>query len=59
MDQYNRDHEIRTPAVQGSYEPAQSDSVIEGLKAAPGLSRGRHVDQRQQYARNKLEHEAR
>src|SRR5713226_10587261 len=57
MDQDNRDHKIRAPAMQGSYEPTQGNAVIEGLEAVPRLSRRRHVDQRKQYAGDNLEQE--
>ena len=43
--------------MQGSYEPTQGNAVIEGLQAVPRLSGGRHIDQRKQYACDKLEHE--
>src|SRR6266478_2313553 len=59
MDQNNRNHEIRTPSVQGSNEPTQRNRVIESLEAVPCLSCRRHIDQRQQYAGNDLEHETR
>src|SRR5882762_226077 len=59
MDQDNRDHKIRAPAMQGSYEPTQGDAMSEGLEAVPRLSRRRHVDQREQYAGINLEHETR
>ena len=39
VDQDNRNHEIRAPAVQGPDEPPQSDLVIESLQAIPGFSR--------------------
>ncbi len=58
MDQDNRDHEIRAPAMQCTYEPTQRNAVIQCLQAVPCFSRGRHVDQREQYARYNLEHEA-
>ena len=48
VDQDNGDHEIRTPAMQRPNEPSERDAVIESLQAVPGLSRGRHIDQRQQ-----------
>src|SRR5438270_7699233 len=57
MDQHNRDHEIRAPSMQRSYEPTQSDSMVESLKAVPGFSRGWHIDQRKQNAGHELEYE--
>src|SRR5258708_13485083 len=59
MDQDNRDHEIRAPAVQGSNEPTKRDAVIESLKAVPRLSGRRHIDQRKQYAGYNLQHKTR
>src|SRR5438132_12368509 len=57
MDQDNRNHEIRAPAVQGPNKPTKRDTVIESLEAVPRLSCRRHVDQRKQYAGYNLEHE--
>src|SRR5258708_36713466 len=59
MDQDNRDHEIRAPAVQGSNEPTKRDAGIEGLEAVPRLSGRRHIDQRKQYAGDNLQHKTR
>src|SRR6201988_3261430 len=44
--------------MQRSYEPTQGNAMIEGLKAIPGPSRRRHVNQGKQNAGDKLEHEA-
>src|SRR5947209_17942438 len=57
MHQHNRDHEIRAPSMQRSYEPTQSNSMVESLKAVPRLSRGWHIDQRKQNACHELEYE--
>src|ERR1700740_2586720 len=57
MDQHNCDHEIRAPSVQRSYEPTQSNAMVESLQAVPRLSRGGYIDQRKQNACHKLEHE--
>ena len=57
MDQDDGDHEVRTPAMQGPNEPPESDAVIENLQAVPGLSRGRHVNQRKQNAGDDLKQE--
>ena len=43
--------------MQRSYEPTQSDSMVESLKAVPRLSRGGHIDQRKQNASHELEYE--
>src|SRR4029077_2118587 len=59
MDEHNRDHEIRAPAVQRSYEPTQGNAMIESLQAVPCFSGRRHVDQSQQYAGHELQHETR
>ena len=38
VDQDDRDHEVRAPAVQRSYKPTQSDAMIKGLQTVPCLS---------------------
>ena len=57
VDQDNGDHEIRTPAMQGPNEPSERDAVIESLQAVPGLSRGRHVNQRKKNSGDDLKKE--
>ena len=59
VDQDDRDHEIRAPAVQSANEPAERDLVIENLQAVPCFSRGGHIKEREQNAGDKLEHEHR
>src|SRR5580658_5298214 len=59
MNQDNRHHEIRSPSMQSSNEPTQSNIVIQNLEAVPGLSGGRDVDQRQQNPCNDLQNEDR
>ena len=57
MDEDDRDHEIRAPAVQGANEPAERDLVIENLQAVPCFSRGGHIKEGEENAGDKLEHE--
>ena len=57
VDQDNGDHEVRTPAMQGSNEPSERDAVIESLQAVPSLSGGRHVNQRKKNAGDDLKEE--
>ena len=59
VDQDDRDHEVRAPAVQGANEPAERDLVIENLQAVPCFSRGRHIEEGEQNAGDQLEHEHR
>ena len=57
VDEHDRDHEVRAPAVQRAEEPAERDLVVQGLQAAPGLVRRRHVDERQADAGHELQAE--
>src|SRR5262249_6305791 len=40
VDEDDRDHEVRAPAVHGADEPSEGHVVVEGLQAAPGLPGG-------------------
>ncbi len=44
MDEDDRNHEIRAPAVEGPNKPAKRNAMIQGLKAVPGFSCGRHIN---------------
>ena len=57
VDQDDRDHEIRAPAVQGANEPAERDLVIENLQAVPCFGRGGHIKEGKQNAGDNLEQE--
>src|SRR5246127_359286 len=59
VNQNNRDHEIRAPAMHGADEPAESDIVVECLQAAPRFRARRHINQREQNSRHNLQHEDR
>ena len=43
--------------MQGSNEPAERNLVIEDLKAVPGFSGRRHINERQKNAGDKLQNE--
>jgi hypothetical protein len=43
VDQDDRDHEVRSPAVQGANKPPKRDLVIDHLQGFPRLSRGRNI----------------
>src|ERR1700688_1660548 len=45
--------------MQSPNKPAQRDAMIQGLEAAPRLACRRHINQREQYASDNLDHEAR
>ena len=51
VNEDDRDHEIRAPAVQGANEPAECDLVIENLQAIPRFSRGGHVKREREECR--------
>src|ERR1700735_829463 len=57
MNQNDRHHEVRTPAVHGADEPAERDVVIQDLQAIPCFPGGWNVNQRQHDAGNDLQHE--
>ncbi len=57
VDQHHRDHEVRSPAVQRTQEPAQGHVVVQELKAVPRLTRRRRIHQRQQDAGHHLHHQ--
>src|SRR6202051_427349 len=45
--------------MHSSNKPAQRDAMIQDLEAAPSLSCRWHINQREQYASDNLDHEAR
>ena len=55
VDQHNRDHEVRAPAMHRPQKPAQSDVVVKKLEAIPGFAGRRNVDQREQNAGDDLQ----
>src|SRR5580704_1003122 len=57
MDQDDRHHEVRAPAVQSSNEPTERDLVIQSLQAVPSFSSGRHINKREHDAGHDLQHE--
>ena len=59
VEQDDRDHEVRAPAVQRAQEPAERLLVVEALEAAPRLVGRRHVDERQADAGHDLQDEQR
>src|SRR5262249_32809956 len=48
VDEDDRDHEVRAPAVHGADEPSEGHVLVEGLQAAPGFPGGRRVDEREE-----------
>src|ERR1700675_1550105 len=56
VDQYDRNHKVRAPAMQAANEPTKCNIVIESLEAVPSFTGGRHVDERQHDAGNDLQH---
>src|ERR1700688_2158887 len=45
--------------MQSPNKPAQRDAMIQRLEAAPRLACRRHINQREQYSSDNLDHEAR
>src|SRR5262249_15870580 len=54
VNQNDGHHEIRTPSMQGSDEPAESHLVVQSLKTVPRFSRRRYVNQREENSCNDL-----
>ena len=44
VNQNDRDHEVRAPAMERADVPAERDGMIQRLQAVPGLTRRRNVD---------------
>jgi len=59
VNEDDRDHEIRAPAVQRSNEPPECDLVIEDLQTIPCFSGGWNIEEGEKNAGNNLESEHR
>jgi len=57
VEEDDRHHEVRAPAVHGAEVPAERLLVVEGLEALEGLVRRGHVDEGETDAGDDLEHE--
>src|SRR5215472_10215103 len=47
MAEYQRDHEVGSPAMYATQKPSQGDVRVEILQAVPGLTGRRYVNRRQ------------
>src|SRR5215475_1438570 len=55
VDQDNRHHEIRSPPMHRSDEPAKGNLMIQRLQAAPRFAGRWHINQREQDSRDELQ----
>src|SRR6185436_19950103 len=59
MNQDNREHEIRSPAVQGADKPSEAYLLVQNLQTTPGLAGRGHIDECEENSSDVLQPEGR
>jgi hypothetical protein len=59
MDEYDGDHEVRSPSMHRAQEPAERELVVQLVEARPRFASRWDVHQRQQDTRHELQHQQR